>query len=229
MSVHEFKIDIGTIVQTDFLLPDTNKEHKGLCRFIGVYDHKYIILSHPEFKNSHAEIFDIIEQGRPLSVRYLYNGDIFGFSTTIDYILRSPHKLLFVKYPQSIQMKNLRRYPRVQCKLGSTLEFINEKFKGIVRDLSIGGLRFEVSFKKDKASYFNGLKEELNATMDMDEHYRTMNIVLKFPGFDNARDFKVIVRNIEIKDSQIRFGCEFADIDIEVQGLVAQYIESIAG
>lgn len=225
----DFKIDIGTVVQTDFILPDNKTEHKGLCRFLGYRNKEYIILSHPEFKKSKMDIFNVVEQGRPLSVRYLYQGNIYGFSTSIDYILRSPHRLLFVKYPQSIQIKNLRQYPRVKCKINSVLEFINEKFKGQVRDLSIGGLRFEVSFPKAKANYFKGVEEELNAAMDMDEHYRTMSIVLNFPGIDNKQSFQVVIRNIDVTSSTFLFGCEFVDIDIETQGMVAQYIETIAG
>lgn len=220
-------IGLGTVMQVEFLMPGLKKEYKGFCSFVGAYDNEYIILSIPEFKKT-IEMSDILQPKRLLRVRYLYEGDIYVFSSMVENVTVGAHSLLFVKYPDSLQVKKLRKYPRSHCNLTASLEFLSDMFEGKVKDISTGGLRFEVVFKGQKANFFSGIKEELTATLNMDDRYKTMEIEITFPGNKDAKIFDVVLRNFEIKKQTVVFGYEFVDSDIEKQHIISQYLEAVA-
>lgn len=227
MEQPSLNIGLGTVMQVEFVIPGLNKEYKGFSSFVGAYDNEYIILSLPKLKKT-VEMSDVLQPKRLLRIRYLYEGDIYVFSSMVENVTVGAHSLLFVKFPDSIQIKKLRKYPRSQCSLAARLEFLDEMLDGKVKDISTGGLRFEVTFKGKKADFFAGIKEELTATLNMDDRYKTMEIGITFPGSAEAKMFNVVLRNFEIKKNTVIFGHEFTESDIEKQHIISQYLEAVA-
>lgn len=224
----DLNIGLGTVLQVEFIVPGIKKEPKGYCIFVGVYVKDYIILSLPEFKQI-VEMSEILQPKRLVRIRYLYEGDIYVFSSSIESVMMSGHQLLFVKYPTSIQVKKLRKYPRAHCKLKGELNFLDDDvFKGTIDNISTGGVRFVVAFDKKPVDYIKGVKEEVKAILDMDEDYRKMKLNIKFPGVKDFKQFSVLIRNFEVRGKKVILGYQFIDTNIEQQHLISQYLEAVA-
>lgn len=73
---------------------------------------RFVLVTFP----SRPEIRDHLYQDRGLILRYLHtDGVLHGFHSTVDAVLFKPERLLFARYPTTVERLNLRKEDRVNC------------------------------------------------------------------------------------------------------------------
>ncbi len=80
--------------------------------------------------------------GRAVTIRYVQpHGLICGFECEVAHLMVKPYSLLFLSYPESIEILSLRRHDRVSCYLPATIFLGEEECKGVILNISSGGCK----------------------------------------------------------------------------------------
>ena len=69
----------------------------------------------------------------------MYNGTMFGFQSQIIELIRSPLKLVFIKYPEEIESVDFRGNERIVCFLPANLKIAENIIEGGITDISRAG------------------------------------------------------------------------------------------
>ena len=75
---------------------------------------RYILVKFPS-KLNHSDYKDVLVSGGSVIVRYILeglNGECVAFSTTIQHVLTTPDRLIFLNYPTRIENRQLRTHQR---------------------------------------------------------------------------------------------------------------------
>jgi hypothetical protein len=103
----------------------------------------YVLASIPP-RRELVDTSDLLVNGIKAVVRYMHNGMVFGFKTTIMGAVYSPARLLFLEYPNVVESYNLRSYARVPCFLPAKIKLGSSEIDGAVVDLSKGGCQVRI-------------------------------------------------------------------------------------
>lgn len=167
----------------------------GQCTFVGQRSDEYIVVTpppnFPAFENK-------LLQADQITVRYLFEGDIFEFTSRLLEIKCNPLMLLLLQYPVSVEKKELRSQKRISCFISAKMEINNETHDGIIKDISKFGCRcvFETSKKLEKA-------------IRVDDH---IALGFGFPGIFDRQEILGKIKDIRMKESRLDVGIEFASI-----------------
>ncbi len=81
---------------------------------VGIEHDEYLIIKEPE-----AALYEILRnklfRGNQIVVRYLCKGTLFGFRSQLVQATSTPIRLLFVEYPKTIEVYDLRSHERIDC------------------------------------------------------------------------------------------------------------------
>jgi len=167
----------------------------GKCTFVGQSRDQYIVVTPPPNFPTHEN--NLLEADR-IMVRYLFEGDIFEFTSKLIEIKYKPLMLLLLQYPVSVEKKELRSQKRISCFISAKMEVNNEIQDGIIKDISKLGCRcvFETSIKLEKA-------------LRIDDH---IALGFCFPGIFDRQEILGKIKDIRRKESRLDLGIEFASI-----------------
>jgi len=167
----------------------------GKCTFVGQSRDQYIVVTPPPNFPVHEN--DLLEADQ-IMVRYLFEGDIFEFTSKLIEIKYKPLMLLLLQYPVSVEKKELRSQKRSSCFISAKMEVNNETQDGIIKDISKFGCRcvFETSIKLEKA-------------LRIDDH---IALGFGFPGIFDRQEILGKIKDIRRKESRLDLGIEFASI-----------------
>lgn len=101
----------------------------------GVHENKYLLIDMP------------VKDGKPLPLkahadcifRFVHEGAVIGFATSVLDSVYRPVPVVFVRYPQHIERKVLRSEQRYRTLISSSFMCGQESFKGTIMDLSNRG------------------------------------------------------------------------------------------
>jgi hypothetical protein len=167
----------------------------GKCTFVGQKKDQYIVVTpppnFPAFENK-------LLQADRIMVSYLFEGDIFEFTSKLLEITCKPLILLLLQYPAAVEKKELRSQERISCFISAKTEVNNETQDGIIKDISKFGCRcvFETSGKLGKA-------------LQIDDH---ISLGFGFPGIFDRQKILGKIKDIRMKESELDVGIEFASI-----------------
>jgi hypothetical protein len=133
------KIDLD--VGSQLVLEIKTKLNKIKCAYVGLTRHGYIIIEIDKIHEA-QNLHNLLYKGHPIKVRYLSKGKVYGFISSIDSIIFTPDKLIFINYPNVIEEQNIRSQKRIVCSILSKMSFEEVVFKGIVVDISKNGCKF---------------------------------------------------------------------------------------
>jgi len=167
----------------------------GKCTFVGQSRDQYIVVTPPPNFPVHEN--DLLEADQ-IMVRYLFEGDIFEFTSKLIEIKYKPLILLLLQYPVSVEKKELRSQKRISCFISAKMEVNNETQDGIIKDISKFGCRcvFETSIKLEKA-------------LRIDDH---IALGFGFPGIFDRQEILGKIKDIRRKESRLDLGIEFTSI-----------------
>lgn len=138
------KFTLGQVL--DIEVPDA-----GRTRFqsplLGMREGKYLLTELPSLTR-HGNLRDQLVDRQQIIIRTICEkttGECLGFKSSIQARLKHPDQLLFLSFPMSVQVHELREEKRMMLLLDAKLVFNQGEriIFGLLTDLSSGGCRFE--------------------------------------------------------------------------------------
>ena len=179
---------------------------------VGVESNRYMIIKTPSAASSDKLKYKFFA-GNQVFVRYFHDGTAFGFKSSLIEAITTPEKLLFIEYPNKIEIHNLRAHNRLDCFLPTTIKIRDEERIGAILDINEKGCRF--TFNYTDGQYF--------IPVHIDDQIALLS---QFPGVEKEKEIQGLVKNIIEEKNQTILGIAFDQIDPEVHEIVVQFISN---
>ncbi|MCP3876550.1 MAG: flagellar brake protein [Desulfobacteraceae bacterium] len=184
-------IDIGTKVYME--IDDVNFSVTSI--FIGLLRDEFMIVTLPKrYKSVKNKLFP----NNKMVVKYLYEGSVYAFQTSVIEMITDPIRALAIEYPKVVQKRELRVTKRNNVVIPGRAEAKNTEFSVVVFDLSKKGCRFK--YRDDK--------KNMTPLRDGD----LIRLYCQFPGIPDEIGAMACVRNVRREKDQFSVGAEFQDI-----------------
>ncbi len=181
-------IDIGTRVYLEI----EGVNYSVTSIFIGLLKDEFMMVTFPKrYKSVKNKLF----VGNKMVVKYLYDGSVYAFQTSVIEIITNPIRAIAIEYPKVIQERELRVVKRNNVIVPTRIEAKKIEFPAVVFDISKKGCRFK--YKENKVD-FTPLREG-----DM------LRIYCQFPGVSDEIGCMARVRNVAREKDQLSIGAQF--------------------
>lgn len=205
-------IEIGSQVQVE--IEGIPSRHQ--TTFIGMELFEYLIIKIPVFpqKMRLGGVKHKLFPGNQITVRYIYEGSVFGFQTKLIEALFMPKRLLVLEYPEVIAQHDLRSEKRIDCFLPTTTKIKDKEAQGIIIDINENGCRYLIKAVKDRKL----------PPVQMDD---PITLRCQFPGEPEEQVVSGIVRNIKRNSQEMALGVQFRKMTDNLYDLISLYISTI--
>lgn len=179
---------------------------------VGMERGRYLILRIPRIPGVTEHLYP----EKAVTLRFVHEGHIFGFSSEVVWVMNAPFKLLFLRYPDEVEILNLRGCQRVDCFLPTAIKFREDWLQGVILNLSCGGCQAVVEGKP-------GLELPAVAVDDP--------VVLEFRLVGSEQSIMVggLTKSANLSERRLYLGIKFDDdMPGYTQGLIERYVESVA-
>lgn len=138
------KFTLGQVL--DIEVPDANRT-RFQSPLVGMKEGKYLVTELPSLTR-HGNLRDHLTERQQIIIRTICEkttGECLGFKSYIQAKLKQPDQLMFISFPASVQIHELRDEKRMLVLLDAKL-VCNQGERvifGLLTDLSSGGCRFE--------------------------------------------------------------------------------------
>ncbi len=196
-------VDIGTPMVVE--IPGLDAKIK--CPLVGMQPGEFLILRPP--KSYAYKLFHVGKRPRAV-VRYIYNGRVFGFETTLLGSILDPLGLIFLGYPKQVSEHNLRAAPRLECHLPAKATLNDIEFGGAIQDISPTGCRLSI---KTTLLQAGSPALEMNIRID-----------LQLPDQPDTLALHGKIKNIEQDANRVALGVAFKDIGEAARTQISRYL-----
>jgi c-di-GMP-binding flagellar brake protein YcgR len=180
------------------------------CIFIGMLHDEFMLITFPKrYKSVKNKLFP----GDKMVVKYLYDGSVYAFQTSVIETIANPIKAIAIEYPKVVQQRELRVVKRNHVVIPGRIEAKNVEFNAVVFDISKKGCRFKYN---DKQSNMTSLREG-----------DILRIYMHFPGIADEIGAMARVRNVKREKGQLSIGVEFQDINKTFLTALMHFLYSI--
>jgi c-di-GMP-binding flagellar brake protein YcgR len=195
----KISIAVGTEVQIEII-----EHHLRLkSELIGLEEGEFLIL-----KLSHSDPCGLLRsdviRDCNIIVRYMYHGAVYGFHTSIISQIHKPTRMLFVKYPATVEEHNVRTEPRFDCVIQAQGTSGDVTTELVITDMSAKGCRCIIMTEMTEH------KAELQETINMDT---TLDLSIPIPSSDETLSISGTIRNINKDDTEMIFGVQFDEMN----------------
>lgn len=184
-------IEIGTEVYLDI----SGVGFSVSSIFVGLLENEFMIITLPKrFKSVQHKLYP----GNKMIVKYLHDGSLYAFQTSIIKMIADPIRALAIEYPSIVQKQELRIVKRNHVVIPGRIELKKNQLPVVIFDISKKGCCFKyLDTRKNNFLFKEG---------DL------LRIFCKFPGVENELGAMACIRNIRREKRQISVGTEFADM-----------------
>lgn len=191
-------------------------------KIIGIDLGRYILVKFPS-KVNHSDYGDVLISGGSVIVRYVLeglNGECVAFSTTIQRVLTTPDRLIFLNYPTRIENRQLRTHQREKTYLPAQISqntitdtLTGNCIDGYIVDISARGCQFSFRPKGGKS----GIKK------------CPVHIAIILIGMDTTFIINAHVKNNRLENGHMLVGIMFDESSLEEVSVLldGMVIESI--
>lgn len=199
-------IDIGTQVYLE--IEGVNFSVTSV--FIGMLKDEFMIVTLPKrYKSVQNKLYP----GNKIVIKYLFDGSVFAFQTSVIETITNPIKALAIEYPKVVQQRELRTVKRKLVVIPGRVEAKKTEFPIVVFDISKNGLKFK----------FNENKHNLTALKEND----LVRVYCQFPGASEEAGVLAVVRNVRREQGQLSVGTEFQDVSKTFMSPLMHFLYSI--
>lgn len=183
-------IDIGTKVYVEI----EGVDFSVTSIFIGLLKDEFMIITLPKrYKSVKNKLFP----SDTMVVKYLYDGSVYAFQTSVIETITKPIRALAIAYPKVVQQRELRVVKRNNVVIPARVEAKKTSFSAVVFDISKNGCRFKYH---DNIPNTSSLREG-----DL------IRIYCQFPGVGDEVGTMACVKNIKRTQGQLTVGAKFQD------------------
>lgn len=215
MNVHKkggnaLALNIGT----QMLVEPAGMGDRFKTDFIGMVRGQFFIVRIPRIPG----LNDYLYVDKRVTVRYVHEGHIFGFESKVLFNQSAPFKLLFLKYPDSVETLNLRKCQRVDCyvpvRIGVEEEEQYNEYQGMMLNLSCGGCQVVID-----------AEHEALPNLSVDDE-----ITVSFTLFNSSKNISIKggAKNLNISKNRMFLGAMFHELDEQSRADVDTYVSSVA-
>lgn len=203
-----FDIVIGTRIQLQF--GRKGQEFKAAGVLVGMIPHEFLIIRIPTIPG----ILGRLDEDALIIARYVYAGNVYGFSSTMLFYIHKPALLVFVTCPATVETVNLRKTHRIECRFPAMLKTDLGDYKAVMVDMSLGGCRICIDNGATESSSFN-----VN---------RMIGLSFYLAGIAKEQVINGKVKNLKKDDQLSEMGIQFDQENKAVLNDVKLYIDSFA-
>ncbi len=138
-------IGLGTVLQ--FQLGRKGQEFKAAGVLVGIIPDEHLMVRAPAIPG----ILSRLCEGNPIVVRYIYAGNVYGFTSIIHSCIQKPALIVFIAYPTSVESMNLRQAGRLECFFPATVEVNGRDHKAVILDISLSGCKLFIENEPDES------------------------------------------------------------------------------
>jgi len=179
---------------------------------VGMERGQYLIVRFPPIPG----VREHLHLEKPVKVRYVHEGNLYGFLSEVRMVVAARYKLLFLDYPVTVEILNLRQCRRMDCYLPVTVNLNENWCDGLILNISGGGCQVAVETKD---------KERLpNVTVD-DE----VTLDFKMPYTDKVMHIIIggKAKNVHIQSDRICMGVEYDEFSDEHRDSIERYVQHV--
>ena len=140
-------------VGSEIQLVDPESKVRMQSRLIGWGENECLMLEQPRRGDNAVQL----AKGATVVGRGLYEGQIWGFRSTVLFQALQPFRILFLSYPEEIEELSLRKSPRIHTKLEVVLTVRKHEFeklkddpnapRGVIKNISMDGCSISCPFR----------------------------------------------------------------------------------
>lgn len=153
--------------------------------------------------------------GTRIIIRYIDNGTMFGFKSSVIHFMSDPVRLIFIKCPSKIERQDLRKSIRINCYLPANVIIIDHRIEGAIIDISRNGCYFTVKEAKVENNQILQVGNEISVNFHL-------------PGVEKELTVAGKQKIIKKDGDSVSIGIEFDKLNIEAQERIYGFL-SIAG
>lgn len=199
-------IDIGTQVYIE--IEGVNFSVTSI--FIGMLKDEFMIVTLPKrYKSVKNKLFP----GNRMVIKYLYDGSVYAFQTSVIEMITTPIRALALEYPKVVQQRELRVAKRNSVVIPARVEAKKTDFKVVVFDISKTGCRFK----------YNDNKTNITTLREGD----ILRVFCQFPGVSDEIGALAVVKNMKREKGQLSIGTKFEDITQTFSTSLMHFLYSI--
>lgn len=180
-------------------------------RLIGFLPGQYLIVATPSVPG----IRNLLAANEGVLVRYIHQGEVFGFRSDVIGTITAPFALTFLACPLRVERINLRKAPRIDCHIPATLTSGEQSFSGMILDISTAGCLF--SSRSTDCETFSAAMET--------------PVTLSFLQLGKEDEVVVqgTVKNLRQDGQRLNLGVLFKDPEPAFRNQISAYIEEVSG
>jgi c-di-GMP-binding flagellar brake protein YcgR len=201
-------IGIGTTLQ--FQLGWKGRELKAAGALVGMVAEEFLIIRVPAIPG----ILSRLREGDPIVVRYVYSGNVYGFTSKVLTCIQKPALIVFTEYPTSVESMNLRKARRMECLFPAVVDMQGRGHKAVIVDISIGGCRICLENESGDSS-----------SIDVQQ---TIGISFFLTGTTEEQVINGKIQNIKKDDKRTEMGIQFDPENEAVLDNVKLYMDRFA-
>ena len=176
---------------------------------VGMAGNRYLIAEIPAIPGLWVKL----HQMNNIIVRYLHDGKVYGFYSTLVGEMSEPFRLAFLSYPEDIEIVNLRKSERAPCLIPALISVNGASHPGAFTDVSEGGCSF--LFDQSNSS---------GAGVTVGEE---ILFSVRFIGSSDIKSIKAIVKNIRLADKRTSVGTQFHEPGDDILESIRTYMEKV--
>ena len=208
-------MELNTVLQIQV------KNYPGRLKsyLVGKEDGRFLIIKVPIV----GEPTTIFAPGQELVVRYVYQGNVYGFHSSIMYVLLDSFQVAFIEFPKKIENVNLRTFKRFDCYLPASLQVQarvqdrNLIFQGTIIDISKGGCKMAIGL------------HELEWVTEPLQIQSAVEIHVALPGVENELELRGKVKSMTKNDESLLLGVQFIELDGKAKTELYKFIAANEG
>lgn len=174
---------------------------------------RYLMLQLPRIPG----LSDHVYPDREVKVRYIHEGQVYGFKSTVQHYYVTPYRLLFLAFPKTIERLNLRGTQRVDSYIPATLEVpdsVTPDYKAMVMNISTGGCRLALDAAGKRLPGF-----EVDG--------RVM-LGFKVVGTDQDVRIKARIKSVDADGVRVYLGLGFNELNPGDEAAIQNYLDSVS-
>lgn len=126
--------------------------------------------------------------GDELTVRFLFDGIAYAFTSDVTHLSAHPEPLTFLRYPQSVAQVSVRRYRRLACRLPcNLLDPKGGRIPALLLDISEGGGKVAIrGFREEDSATHSAVTIELNLPSSAGGVHQLVGEVIRADGQEST-------------------------------------------
>ncbi|MGD9159645.1 MAG: PilZ domain-containing protein [Desulfobacteraceae bacterium] len=205
----EKKAKLAIALGSDLTMQIDGMEEKFKAILVGIESPNYLMVRMQIPSRFRSQI----DTGTKFIVRYLYQGNVYGFMTKSIGSVDKPCRITFLSYPETIESLNIRAAQRVSCYIPATLDLNKRQLRGLIVDISKNGTRFKINTNID---IFSEVKIDTPLT-------------ISFPlfGLEGNNTFKGRIKSMNGDKEQMSLGIKFIDVKPSLEEKIDNYVNDV--